>query len=179
MSRTPSSRGKPSNFPELEQVDPRQPIAALLKDLKQRGLLEHTLVVFCTEFGRMPRFQKGTFGRDHNARGFTCWFAGAGVKSAFSYGETDEFGFQAVDNVVTVHDFHATILHLLGLDHQRLTFYHNGIERRLTDVHGAVNSRGACVIAGNRHHDLPLNQQQIPLADASHGSMFLLWSGSL
>lgn len=115
-----------------------QPVAALLKDLKQRGLLEHTLVVFCTEFGRMPTFQKGSFGRDHNARGFTCWLAGAGVKSAFSYGATDEFGFQAVDNVVTVHDFHATILHLLGLDHERLTFYHNGIYRRLTDVHGSV-----------------------------------------
>ena len=115
-----------------------RPVAALLQDLKQRGLLENTLVVFCTEFGRMPMFQKGTFGRDHNPRGFTCWLAGAGVKQAFSYGATDEFGFRAVENVATVHDFHATILHLLGLDHQRLTFYHNGIERRLTDVHGSV-----------------------------------------
>jgi len=115
-----------------------QPVAALVKDLKQRGLLENTLVVFCTEFGRMPMFQKGTFGRDHNGRGFTCWLAGAGVKPGFSYGATDDFGFQSVENVATVHDFHATILHLLGLDHERLTFYHNGIERRLTDVHGHV-----------------------------------------
>lgn len=115
-----------------------QPTAALIKDLKQRGLLEDTLVVWCTEFGRMPTFQKGASGRDHNPEGFTCWLAGAGVKAPFTYGGTDEFGYKAVDNVVDVHDFHATILHLLGLDHERLTFYHNGIERRLTDVHGHV-----------------------------------------
>lgn len=115
-----------------------QPVAGLLKDLKQRGMLESTLVVFATEFGRMPMFQAGTFGRDHNPLGFTCWMAGAGVRKGFSYGATDEFGFKAMENVATVHDFHATILHLLGLDHERLTFYHNGIERRLTDVHGNV-----------------------------------------
>ncbi len=115
-----------------------QPVAALLQDLKQRGLLEDTLVVWCTEFGRMPTFQKGASGRDHNPAGFTCWMAGAGVKAPFSYGATDEFGFKSVENVVSVHDFHATILHILGLDHERLTFYHNGIERRLTDVHGQV-----------------------------------------
>jgi hypothetical protein len=115
-----------------------QPAAALLKDLKQRGLLADTLVVFCTEFGRMPTFQKGASGRDHNPHGFTAWLAGASVKAPFSYGATDEFGYRAVENVATVYDFHATILHLLGLDHQRLTFYHNGIERRLTDVHGEV-----------------------------------------
>ncbi|MDP6445956.1 MAG: DUF1501 domain-containing protein [Pirellulaceae bacterium] len=115
-----------------------QPVAALLKDLKQRGLLEETLVVWCTEFGRMPTFQKGASGRDHNPSGFTAWLAGAGVKAPFSYGATDEFGYQAVDNKLTTHDFHATILHLLGLDHERLTFYHNGIERRLTNVHGVV-----------------------------------------
>ncbi len=115
-----------------------QPTAALLRDLKQRGLLEHTLVVWCTEFGRMPTFQKGASGRDHNPNGFTAWLAGAGVKAPFSYGSTDDFGYQAADNVVTVHDFHATILHLLGLDHERLSFYHNGIERRLTNVHGNV-----------------------------------------
>ncbi len=115
-----------------------QPVAALLRDMKQRGLLRDTLVVWCTEFGRMPTFQKGASGRDHNPSGFTAWLAGAGVKAPFSYGATDEFGYQAVENVATVHDFHATILHLLGLDHQRLTFYHNGIERRLTDVHGHV-----------------------------------------
>ncbi|MEY4568377.1 MAG: hypothetical protein RLY14_3347 [Planctomycetota bacterium] len=115
-----------------------QPTAALLKDLKQRGLLEHTLVVWCTEFGRMPTFQAGSKGRDHNPAGFTAWLAGAGVKAPFSYGATDEFGYKSVDKVATVYDFHATILHLLGLDHERLSFYHNGIERRLTDVHGHV-----------------------------------------
>ncbi|MDA1016360.1 MAG: DUF1501 domain-containing protein [Planctomycetota bacterium] len=115
-----------------------QPAAALLKDLKQRGLLKDTLVVWCTEFGRMPTFQKGASGRDHNPSGFTGWLAGAGVKAPFSYGATDDFGYKAAENVATVHDFHATILHLLGLDHERLTFYHNGLERRLTDVHGHV-----------------------------------------
>ena len=115
-----------------------QPAAALLKDLKQRGLLKDTLVVWCTEFGRMPTFQKGASGRDHNPAGFTAWLAGAGVKTPFTYGATDDFGYKAVENVATVYDFHATILHLLGLDHERLSFYHNGIERRLTDVHGKV-----------------------------------------
>ncbi|HQX48921.1 MAG TPA: DUF1501 domain-containing protein, partial [Planctomycetaceae bacterium] len=115
-----------------------QPTAALITDLKQRGLLKDTLVVWCTEFGRMPTFQKGASGRDHNPEGFTCWLAGAGVKAPFSYGSTDDFGYKAVENIVTVHDFHATILHLLGLDHERLTFYYNGLERRLTDVEGTV-----------------------------------------
>ncbi|MFM7101388.1 MAG: DUF1501 domain-containing protein [Verrucomicrobiota bacterium] len=115
-----------------------QPAAALIRDLRQRGLLEDTLVVWCTEFGRMPTFQKGAQGRDHNPEGFTCWLAGAGVKKGFSHGATDEFGHRAVEKVVTVHDFHATLLHLLGLDHERLTYYHNGIERRLTDVEGEV-----------------------------------------
>ncbi|HUG19550.1 MAG TPA: DUF1501 domain-containing protein [Planctomycetaceae bacterium] len=115
-----------------------QPTAALISDLKQRGLLEDTLVVWCTEFGRMPTFQKGASGRDHNPDGFTCWMTGAGVKAPFSYGATDEFGYKAVENIATVHDFHATILHLLGLDHERLTFYYNGLERRLTDVEGHV-----------------------------------------
>lgn len=113
-----------------------QPAAALLKDLKRTGLLDDTLVAFVTEFGRMPTFQKGASGRDHNPKGFTVWLAGAGVKRAFSYGATDEFGYQAVENVATIYDLHATILHLIGLDHERLSFYHNGIERRLTDVHG-------------------------------------------
>lgn len=115
-----------------------QPTAALIRDLKQRGLLKHTLVVWCTEFGRMPTFQAGASGRDHNPEGFTVWLAGAGVKAPFSYGATDEFGYKAVEDVVTIHDFHATILHLLGLDHLRLTYSHNGIQRRLTDVHGHV-----------------------------------------
>jgi uncharacterized protein (DUF1501 family) len=115
-----------------------QPVAGLLKDLKQRGLLDSTLVVFATEFGRMPMFQAGTFGRDHNPNGFTCWLAGAGVKKGYSYGTTDEFGFRAEENPITPYDFHATILHLLGLRHKQLTYYHNGIDRRLTDVHGNV-----------------------------------------
>jgi len=115
-----------------------QPCAALLRDLKRTGLLKDTLAVWVTEFGRMPTFQKGASGRDHNPAGFTVWLAGAGVKSGFSYGETDEFGYKAVQNIATIYDLHATILHLLGLNHERLSFYHNGIERRLTDVHGHV-----------------------------------------
>ncbi len=115
-----------------------QPTAALLKDLKQRGLLKDTLVVWCTEFGRMPTFQKGASGRDHNPDGFTGWLAGAGVKKGHSYGATDSFGWKAEKDIATVYDFHATILHLLGLNHKRLTYYHNGFERRLTDVHGHV-----------------------------------------
>ena len=115
-----------------------QPAAALLKDLKGRGLLKDTLVAFVTEFGRMPTFQRGANGRDHNPKGFTVWLAGAGVKAGFSYGSTDEFGYRAQEKVATVYDLHATLLHLLGINHERLSFYNNGIERRLTDVHGHV-----------------------------------------
>ncbi len=115
-----------------------QPAAALLRDLRDRGLLEDTLVVFTTEFGRMPTFQKGASGRDHNPKGFTVWLAGAGVKRGYSHGATDEFGHKAVEKVATIYDLHATMLHILGLDHERLSYYHNGIERRLTDVHGHV-----------------------------------------
>lgn len=115
-----------------------QPCAGLLIDLKQRGLLEDTLVVWCTEFGRMPMFQKGSKGRDHNPHGFTAWLAGAGVKRGVSFGATDELGYRAVENVLSVYDLNATILHLLGLDHEKLTYLHNGFERRLTDVHGHV-----------------------------------------
>lgn len=114
------------------------PAAALMHDLKSRGLLEDTLVLWTTEFGRMPTFQKGTEGRDHNPKGFTAWMAGAGVKKGFTFGATDEFGHKAVENIIDVHDFHATVLHLLGLDHEKLTFYNNGAQRRLTDVHGRV-----------------------------------------
>lgn len=117
-----------------------QPSAALFRDLKQRGLLEETLVVWCTEFGRMPMFQKGAQGRDHNPNGFTAWLGGAGIKPGVSYGVTDELGFKAVEDVSSVHDLNATILHLLGLDHEQLTFRHNGLDRRLTDVHGHVLS---------------------------------------
>jgi uncharacterized protein (DUF1501 family) len=115
-----------------------RPAAALLKDLKRTGLLKDTLVVWVTEFGRMPTFQKGASGRDHNPHGFTAWLAGAGIRPGFSFGATDEFGHRAVTDVCTIYDLHATILHLLGLDHERLTVYHNGIHRRLTDVHGRV-----------------------------------------
>lgn len=115
-----------------------QPSAALICDLKQRGLLAETLVVWCTEFGRMPFFQQGTLGRDHNPDGFTCWLAGAGVKAGISHGRTDDFGQKAIEHIHPLYDFNATILHLLGLDHERLTFEHNGVQRRLTNVEGRV-----------------------------------------
>ncbi len=116
-----------------------KPVAGLLKDLKTRGMLEDTLVVWSTEFGRTPFTQGiGEKGRDHHQHAFTCWLAGAGLKPGFSYGSSDEVGYNVGQNPVTIYDFHATILHLLGLDHKRLTHYHNGIQRRLTDVHGHV-----------------------------------------
>ena len=116
-----------------------QPVAGLLeRPQRPRPARPTRWSSWCTEFGRMPTFQKGASGRDHNPSGFTVWLAGAGVKRAFHYGATDEFGYKAVENVATIYDLHATILHLLGLDHTRLTFYNNGIERRLTDVHGHV-----------------------------------------
>ena len=115
-----------------------QPAAALLEDLEARGLLDDTLVAFVTEFGRMPTFQKGASGRDHNPAGFTVWLAGAGVKRAWHHGATDEFGWKAVEDICTIYDLHATILHLLGLDHERLTYRHAGRDYRLTDVSGTV-----------------------------------------
>ncbi len=115
-----------------------QPTAALLTDLKQRGMLENVLVVWCTEFGRMPTHQEGTSGRDHNPDAYTTWMMGAGVKGGVSYGETDEFGRRAAVDIATVYDFYATVLHLLGMNHEKLTYYHNGANRRLTDVHGHV-----------------------------------------
>ena len=123
---------------DVHRVILDQPCAALIKDLKARGLLDHTVVAFVTEFGRMPTFQKGASGRDHNPHGFTVWLTGAGVKRGFSYGATDDFGHKAAKDIATIYDLHATLLHLLGLDHARLSYYHNGIERRLTDVHGEV-----------------------------------------
>lgn len=117
-----------------------QPCAALLLDLRQRGLLDDTVVFWSSEFGRTPFTEvKGSgLGRDHHPHVFSAWMAGAGLKRGFSYGRSDEVGYRPVENPVTVYDFHATILHLLGIDHERLTFYHNGIRRRLTDVHGHV-----------------------------------------
>ncbi|MFT5187311.1 MAG: hypothetical protein ACI9DF_000089 [Verrucomicrobiales bacterium] len=114
-----------------------QPAAALLTDLKERGLLDDTLLVWTTEFGRMPFSQGGT-GRDHNGGTFVSWFAGAGVKPGSGYGQSDEWSWKAADDVTTSYDFHATILHLLGIDHEKLTFRHGGIDRRLTDVHGQI-----------------------------------------
>ena len=114
-----------------------QPVAALLTDLKQRGMLEDTLVVWAGEFGRTPYAQSGT-GRDHNNKGYTIWMAGGGVKPGFCFGATDEHGYQAVENPVHIHDWHATMLNLLGLDHTRLTFNYAGRDFRLTDVYGRV-----------------------------------------
>jgi hypothetical protein len=125
---------------EAKLID--KPIAGLLQDLRQRGMLDDTLVIFNSEFGRTPFTQSepGTLGvgRDHNPAGYSVWLAGAGLKPGIAYGETDEFGYRATDKTVTINDFHATLLHLFGIDHERLTYYHNGIQRRLTNVHGHV-----------------------------------------
>ena len=114
-----------------------QPIAALLTDLKSRGLLDETLVLWGGEFGRTPA-SEGSKGRDHNSKGFTMWLAGGGVRGGYVHGATDEFGSTAVEKKVHVHDLHATILHLLGIDHERLTFRYSGRDFRLTDVHGEI-----------------------------------------
>lgn len=114
-----------------------KPIAGLLKDLKSRGLLDDTLLIWCSEFGRMP-FTQGATGRDHNGGTSVAWMAGAGLKPGVSHGESDDFSFKVGSNGNFCYDFHATILHLLGIDHTRLTVRHNGIDRRLTDVHGHV-----------------------------------------
>jgi hypothetical protein len=114
-----------------------QPAAALVKDLKARGLLNDTIVAWTTEFGRMPCSQ-GSRGRDHNPATFTSWLAGGGIRGGVTYGESDEWSYRAVVNPTYCYDLHATVLHLLGIDHRRLTFRHNGIDRRLTDVHGQV-----------------------------------------
>lgn len=117
-----------------------QPIAGLLVDLKQRGLLNDTLVVFCTEFGRTPWSQEGkdSLTRSHHPKAFTCWLAGGGVKPGYIHGASDDIGNLVAEDVVHIHDFHATILHLLGLDHTRLTYRYAGRDFRLTDVHGEV-----------------------------------------
>lgn len=114
-----------------------RPAAALIQDLKQRGLLDDTIVLWTTEFGRMPCSQGGK-GRDHNPSSFTSWLAGGGIKGGVTYGESDEWSYKAVKNPTYCYDVHATLLHLLGIDHEKLTFRHNGIDRRLTDVHGHV-----------------------------------------
>ena len=116
-----------------------KPIAALIQDLKSRGLFEDTLLVWSTEFGRMP-FTQGATGRDHNGGTSVAWLAGAGLRPGIAYGQSDEFSFKGAENSLYCYDLHATILHLLGIDHTRLTVRHNGIDRRLTDVHGHVVS---------------------------------------
>ena len=118
-----------------EQID--KPIAGLLEDLKQRDLLKDTLVIWGGEFGRTPHGQSND-GRDHNNRGFSLWMAGGGVKGGINYGATDDYGYQAIENKVHIHDWHATVLHLMGLDHQKLTYRYAGRDFRLTDVHGNV-----------------------------------------
>ena len=129
---------KQNHTVEAARID--QPVAALLKDLKQRGMLKDTLVLFTTEFGRTPFTQSaanrvGT-GRDHNRYAFSVWMAGAGLKPGVAHGVTDDVGWKVAENPTSWHDFHATLLHLFGINHQRLTYYHNGIRRRLTNVHG-------------------------------------------
>ncbi len=114
-----------------------QPVAALLTDLKQRGMLEDTLVVWGGEFGRTPTTENAD-GRDHNPWGFTMWMAGGGVRGGMTYGATDDFGFRSIADKVHVHDLHATILHLMGFDHERLTYRHAGRDYRLTDLYGRV-----------------------------------------
>jgi uncharacterized protein (DUF1501 family) len=114
------------------------PIAGLIRDLKSRGMLEETLVVWGGEFGRTPASQGGEDGRDHNPHGFTWFMAGGGVKPGFSYGATDDYGWYAERDKVHVHDMHATILALMGIDHEQLTYRHAGRDYRLTDVHGSV-----------------------------------------
>jgi uncharacterized protein (DUF1501 family) len=114
-----------------------QPIAGLIKDLKGRGLLEETLVIWTGEFGRTP-FAQGSDGRDHNPSAFSMWMAGAGIKGGTIHGMTDEYGYRVIENETTIHDLHATMLHLMGIDHERLTFHFGGRDIRLTDVHGHV-----------------------------------------
>jgi hypothetical protein len=137
-----TSNGWDHHFNLREQLETRctsidRPVAALLADLKQRGLLKDTLVIWAGEFGRTPHGQGGD-GRDHNNKGYTTWMAGGGVKGGFSYGATDPHGYEAVEGRMHTHDWHATILHLLGLNHERLTYRYAGRDFRLTDVHGSV-----------------------------------------
>ncbi|MEM7560117.1 MAG: DUF1501 domain-containing protein, partial [Planctomycetota bacterium] len=126
----------PKHSTHAQAVD--RPIAGLLADLKERGLLEDTIVWWGGEFGRTPYAQNNGTGRDHNPGGFTVWLAGGGFRRGYSYGSTDEFGFQSIQGKVHMHDLHATLLHQMGLDHERLTFRHAGRDFRLTDVYGRV-----------------------------------------
>ena len=135
-----TGKGYKSHSGEALRVD--RPVAGLIRDLGERGLLESTLVMITTEFGRTPFAQadRGKLGRgrDHHPQGFTNVLAGAGLRKGFAFGATDPVGYASVQDPVTTYDLHATVLHLLGIDHNRLTFYHDGIRRRLTNVHGHV-----------------------------------------
>jgi len=122
---------------EIHAPEIDKPIDALLTDLKQRGLLEDTLVVWGGEFGRQPVSQGNNHGRDHNPKGFLYWMAGGGVKGGVSYGATDDFGMEAVQDRHHIRDLHATVLHLMGLDHEKLTYFYGGLERKLTGVRSA------------------------------------------
>ncbi len=133
-----------------------QPIAALLRDLKARGMLESTLVVWGGEFGRTPMAQ-GSNGRDHNPYGFTIWLAGGGIKGGTIYGATDDYGYHAIENKVEIHDLHATMLHLFGMDHKRLTYRFGGRDMRLTDVHGEVISRNSGLNVALRHWSMVMS----------------------
>jgi len=126
-----------THAPLARNVD--QLIAGLLKDLKSRGMLDDTLVVWTTEFGRTPFHEKANAkGREHHARAYSSWLAGGGVKGGITYGSSDDYGIDVADDLMHIHDFHATILHLMGMDHTKLTFHHAGRDFRLTDVHGNV-----------------------------------------
>jgi uncharacterized protein (DUF1501 family) len=135
-----TGKGYKSHTGEALRID--QPVAGLIRDLRQRGLLDWTVVMITTEFGRTPYAQasrgKLSKGRDHHPQGFTNVLAGGGLKAGFAHGATDELGYASVVNPAATYDLHATVLYLLGIDHERLTFYHNGIQRRLTNVHGRV-----------------------------------------
>jgi hypothetical protein len=126
----------PKELPPMAAATDK-PIAGLLRDLKSRGLLEDTIVIWTTEFGRMP-FTQDTTGRDHNGGTFVTWLAGAGIKGGTAYGSSDEWGWKAAEGKSYCYDLHATVLHLLGINHEKLTFRFNGTDRRLTDVHGEI-----------------------------------------
>ena len=134
---------KPQSRPRQQRTGGRSAHCRLLEDLKVRGLLDETLVVFAGEFGRTP-FAQGHNGRDHNPHGFTIWMAGGGTKPGTVYGATDDFGYHAIENPLEIHDLHATMMHLLGVHHESLTINHGGREMRLTDVHGRV-VRDLCI----------------------------------
>ena len=152
-----------------------RPVAALIRDLKARGMLQDTLVVWASEFGRTPLGQ-GTDGRDHHPHAFSIWMAGGGVKSGFTYGATDEFGWHATEDIVHVHDLHATMLHLLGMNHERLTYRFAGLAMRLTGVEGhVVKELLACRRLQEGNHDFSDDGQNIQFHGPSCHGIVLEW----